>query len=64
MIDDMKVFNTRLPDELIEKIQAMAWHKRTTIQAVTQTALDEFFKKREKQTEDAVRAFRNKDNGL
>ncbi|MCC5906597.1 MAG: hypothetical protein JJU13_10335 [Balneolaceae bacterium] len=64
MTDLMKTFNTRLPDEVIEQIQATAWHKRTTIQNVVQTALEEFFKDREQETETAVEAFRNKDNGL
>lgn len=64
MNDEMKTFNTRLPDEVIEKIQATAWHKRTTIQNVVQTALEEFFNDRQQETKTAVEAYRHKENGL
>lgn len=64
MADDQKVFNTRLEEETIEKIRAYAWHRRTTIQAVTQAALNDFFEAREKESETALKAYKNKDNPL
>lgn len=59
-----KVFNTRLSEETIEKIKAYAWHKRVNIQDVSQAAMDEFFANRSDESEKALEAYRNKENGI
>ena len=58
----MKSFNTRLPQKLIEQIQALAWFKRSTIQSVTQTALEEFMERREDEVDRAVQKYRDKED--
>lgn len=60
----MKSFNTRLPEKLIEQIQALAWFKRSTIQSVTQTALEEFIDRRKDEVDRAVTEYRDKEEEL
>lgn len=64
MRDETKVFNTRLNTETIQQIRAYAWYRQTTIQAVTQKALDEFFEARAKEVETATEAFNSRGKPL
>jgi hypothetical protein len=59
-----QVFNTRLTNEQIEKIRAYAYFKRTTIQAVTGAAVDQFFDERKDETEKALQEYRKRDESL
>ena len=59
-----QVFNTRLTEKQIEKIRAYAYFKRSTIQAVTGAAVDQFFDQRKEETEKALEEYRNRDESL
>lgn len=59
-----QVFNTRLTHDQIEKIRAYAYLKRTTIQAVTGAAVDQFFDQRKDEIEKALQEYRNRDESL
>lgn len=61
---DVTEFSTRITPEQLQKIKAYAYYRRTSIQAVTMAAVDEFFKEREDEVSAALKAWENKDKPL